>query len=128
MVANGFKINPYGGRFDVGDSTTQQGWNGWDPYSTTLTGVGTALSLDKFKVKDSISGVYAAIHIQNIGSASGGNCDGRRHQAACAPGVTGPGSLKIGASTYSVPVPDGGSTLALLGAALLGLGALRRLR
>ncbi|HTV02669.1 MAG TPA: hypothetical protein VMF13_19115 [Luteitalea sp.] len=126
MVGNGYSIQPYNGLFDVGGSGGK-GWNGADLYSVILQGTSTALVLDNFKVRDSVSGVYAGIHIQNIGSATGGDCDGSGNKPTCVPGRTGDGSLKIGASSI-VTVPDGGSALLMLGSVLTGIGLLARRR
>ncbi len=122
LTRDGFQINPYNGLFDVGGSGGQ-GWNGQDLYSTILTG-DIALSLADFLSQD--GGVLVALHIQNIGSATGGNCEGGSGPA-CAPGVAGPGSLKIGASggLDLTPVPEPASFV-LMGTGLLGALAARR--
>jgi len=78
------------------------------------------LSTADFAVLDSLGNLYAALHIQNIGSAKGGNCDGTGNPA-CVPGMNGPGSLKIGAPEITVPEP---STIILLGFAAI-VGCLR---
>jgi hypothetical protein len=114
-----FSINPYNGRFDVG-ATDQQNWNATTsgPYSTVLSG-NVALSTADFTALDSLGNLYAALHIQDIGSASGENCDGTNNPA-CVPGMNGPGSLKIGAPEFRIvrhEVPEP-SALALI---VLGL-------
>ena len=72
-----------------------------------------------------------ALHIQSIGSSSGGDCDGSGDEDPCIPGMAGEGSLKIG----GVFEPDGDipeipepSTVLLMGGALLGLGYWRKRR
>lgn len=113
-----FKINPYNGLFDVG-ATDQQNWNATTsgPYSTVLSG-NAPLSTSDFLSLDSLGNLYAAIHIQDIGSATGGNCDGEGNPA-CVPGMNGPGSLKIGAPTFSV-VPEPTTTMLLVIGATIG--------
>jgi len=121
LTPDGFQINPYNGLFDVGGSGGK-GWNGQDLYSTILTG-NMGLSINDF-LKG--GGVLVALHIQNIGSATGGNCEGGSGPA-CAPGVAGPGSLKIGAGGGDdlTPVPEPASFV-LMGTGLLGALAARR--
>lgn len=82
--------------------------------------------------KDAFRGTYAAPHIQNIGSATGGNCAAAApSRRVCAWG-DGPRiaqdrcAFTTPTATQTDAVPDGGSTLALLGAALSGLALLRR--
>jgi hypothetical protein len=96
-----FSISPYNGRFDVG-ATDMQNWNATTsgPYTTVLSG-NAALSTADFTALDSLGNLYAALHIQDIGSATGGNCDGTNNPA-CVPGMNGPGSLKIGAPEFRI--------------------------
>ena len=129
LTNNNYLINPYNGRFDLGEA----GGMGWDamtagPYSTVLSG-NAPLSTSDFLVLDSLGKLYAAIHIQSIGSATGGNCDGTGNPA-CVPGRAGPGSLKIGASDIRIikeVVPEP-SAVCLIGLAVafLCLGLRKR--
>jgi hypothetical protein len=104
LNSNSFSINPYNGDFDVG-GTGGQGWHATTtgPYSTVLSG-NASLSTADFITLDSLGNLYAAIHIQDIGSATGGSCDGTGNPA-CVPGMNGPGSLKIGAPDFTI-VPE----------------------
>jgi hypothetical protein len=127
LSANSFSINPYDGLFDVG-ADDMQGWNSTTtgPYVVKLSG-DAALSTADFTAFDSLGNLYAAVHIQDIGSATGEDCDGSGDKPACVPGMPGPGSLKIGAFTTipggKIPEP---STLGLFGVAALLLGLLKR--
>jgi hypothetical protein len=113
-----YSITPYDGRFDLG-GTHGQGWHAATSgaYSTVLSG-NAPLSTSDFAALDTLGKLYAALHIQDIGSASGGNCDGTGIPA-CVPGMNGPGSLKIGAPDLTtIPEP---SAMILLGiAAIVG--------
>jgi hypothetical protein len=121
---NSYSISPFGGKFDLG-GTGGQGWRDGPragAYSTVLSG-NLPLSTSDFTAFDSLGKLYAAIHIQNIGSATQGNCDGSGSPAVCAPGVNGPGSLKIGAPSIkivpvSVPEPSTFGLIWLLAAFL----------
>lgn len=128
LSPNGFNIDPYNGLFDVG-STGQKGWEGPDLYYTILSG-NTALSLTDFSGLDTLSKLGVALHIQNIGDSSGGDCDGNDDGTTdCVPVMTGAGSLKIGGlqggggTILDAPEP---ATSALLGAGLLALALLYR--
>ncbi len=125
LMPDGFQINPYNRMFAVGGSGGK-GWTGQDLYSTLLTGDSPLLLADF--LGDS-GGLYAALHIQNIGSATGGSCEGGGFGPACVPSVTGSGSLKIGASgdLQLTPVPEPAS-MVLVGSGLLGILAARRRR
>lgn len=133
LTPNGFSINPYTGLFDVGKSGGQ-GWSysGTGPYTTTLVGGGGVdLLLADFMTLDSLGNLQVALHIQDIGSASGGDCDGSGEKDPCVPGKEGDGSLKIGGTfTRDGEVPDvpEPSTMLLMGGALLGLAMLRKKR
>ncbi len=133
LSPNGFSISPYTGLFDVGGSGGQ-GWSysGSGAYTTTLIGGGGVdLLLSDFMASDSLGNLQVALHIQDIGSASGGDCDGSGEKAPCVPGQEGGGSLKIGgAFTLDEDVPEvpEPSTMLLMGGALLGLAALRKKR
>jgi hypothetical protein len=72
LMPGSFQINPYNGVIDLGGSGGK-GWTGLDLYSTLLTGDSPLLLADFFGAS---GGLYAALHIQNIGSATGGNCEG----------------------------------------------------
>jgi hypothetical protein len=130
LNSNSFSISPYGGDFDIGGSGSQ-GWNATTtgPYSTVLSG-NVAISTSDFMTLDTGGNLYAALHIQSIGNSSGGSCNGTS-DPACAPGVNGDGSLKIGAPT-AVNTTGGGipepATVCLLGAAGVALGFARRRR
>ena len=123
LSANSFSINPYPGDFDLGGDGSQ-GWVSGTPtpYSTTLTGVGNILTADMFNVLDTEGKVYVAVHLQNLSCSD---------STTCTPGQTGSGSLKVGGvfddgtvrETAVTPEP---ATFGLVGAALLGLGLLRR--
>lgn len=125
LDSNGYSISPYNGDFDLGGDGGQ-GWSDGPTsgsYSTVLSG-SSALSTSDFIATDTGNKLYAAIHIQAIGSASGGNCDGSGGPAACVPGIEGSGSLKIGAPSFrivqfNVPEP---STFLLIGLATAVLG------
>jgi hypothetical protein len=130
LNSNAYSISPYDGDFDLG-GTGGQGWHNGPTsgsYSTVLSG-NSPLSTSDFIVLDTGNKLYAAMHIQNIGSASGGSCDGSGSPAPCAPGVNGPGSLKIGAPNiriipFNVPEP---SSFCLIGlAATLYVSRLRK--
>lgn len=131
LNANAFTISPYTGAFDIGDSTTQHGWNGDSGYMAILSGDANLLLTDFLNAKDTLGKVSVALHIQDIGSASGEDCDGSGTKDPCDPTMTGPGSLKIGGlfrpdgDIPEVPEP---STVLLMGGALLGLGLLRKKR
>ena len=102
---NAYSITPYNGLFDLG-GTGSQGVNATTsgPYSAVLSG-NAPLSAADFIELDSLGNLYAAVHSQNIGSATGGNCDGAGNPAACVPGMPGTGSLKIGAPDVRI-VPE----------------------
>jgi hypothetical protein len=131
LSANAFSIPPYGGLFDIGVSGGQ-GWSATTtgPYSTILSGT-SPLSVANFTTKDSLGNLYAAVHIQGIGSSDGGDCDGSGEKDPCVPGMPGEGSLKIGAFVLNDPnvteVPEPATGL-LLGAGLLAVGAALRRR
>ena len=95
--ADAFAINPYNGLFDL-SGMGGLGWNGSDPYSTFVSSSQGAISVADFIATDSSGGqgVYVAMHIQNIGDANGQTCTGNATGTNCVPGMTGPGSLKIG--------------------------------
>jgi hypothetical protein len=127
LAANTFSISPYGGAFDVATNDAQ-GWNAitTGPYVAVLSG-NAPLSVADFTALDTLGNVYAAMHIQDIGTANGDSCNGTS-VPACAPGVTGDGSLKIGAA---VILPSGGSipeptSLCLIGIAAAAFGLVRR--
>jgi hypothetical protein len=128
LAANTFSISPYGGTFDVG-ANDSQGWNATTsgPYVAVLSG-NAPLSVADFTALDTGGNLYAAMHIQDIGSASGGDCDGSGDKPACVPGMNGSGSLKIGApiilpGTGGLPEP---ASLCLAGIAATVLGLVRR--
>lgn len=120
LSPNSFSMPPYAGLFDifVGDG---------DDLFTATFGADQSLSVDNFLAKDSLDYLFLALHIQSIGP---GDCDGFDDGTTnCLPGVTGDGSLKIGASYFDgglppeeIPEP---STVMLLGGGLACLIALR---
>ena len=125
---NFFSISPYGGNFDVGEKGGQ-GWNATTagPYVVVLSG-NAPLSTSDFLSLDTGGNLYAALHIQDIGNYRGGSCNGTS-MPPCAPGVSGPGSLKIGAPVaITVPGSDAPepASLCLLGIAAAVLGLVRR--
>ena len=133
LTPDGFTINPYDGKFDIGVNDNN-GWNydGAGVYMTTLSGGGGVdLLLSDFMVLDSLGNLQVAIHIQDIGDINGEDCDGADDPAPCVPGMEGDGSLKIGGTFKrdgdlpGVPEP---STMLLMGGALLGLGLLKKKR
>jgi hypothetical protein len=128
--SNAYAINPYNGLFDL-SGMGGLGWNGDDPYSTFLGSPQGAISVADFIAKDSSGGqgVYVAMHIQNIGDANGGNCTGNSTGTNCVPGMTGPGSLKIGGRLTETPPPSvpEPTSMVLLGTGLLA-GAWRAKR
>jgi hypothetical protein len=132
LDSNDYSINPYDGLFDVG-ATGGQGWNATTSgaYTTVLSG-NVPLSTSDFLALDSLGNLYAALHIQAIGSATGGSCDGAGDPAMCVPGMPGPGSLKIGAPDFRIVplvVPEPGTSclvlISLIGLALQGRRAIR---
>jgi hypothetical protein len=135
LSANAFTIQPYLGAFDIGDvgnpTGTAQGWNGDSGYTAVLSGNADLLLTDFLNALDSNGKVSVALHIQNIGSTSGGDCDGSGTKAPCDPTMTGPGSLKIGGTFKRdddvPPVPEP-STMLLMGGSLLALGYFRKRR
>jgi hypothetical protein len=126
LSSNAFSITPYSGDFDIGGSGGQ-GWSATTtgPYSTVLAG-NVAISTTDFLTLDTGGNLYAALHIQAIGNANGGTCDGES-TPPCAPGVNGDGSLKIGAPVVlpggDIPEP---TSLCLFGAATAALAMVRR--
>jgi len=130
LSPNGFSIQPYTGMFDIGGSGGQ-GWAGDSGYSTVLTFSG-AVTVSDFAFEDSLGNLAVAIHIQNIGSQSGGTCSGSDDGTTpCDPTQTGQGSLKIGGANPTpgdvTDVPEPG-TLSLIGLALLGAASVYRQR
>jgi hypothetical protein len=92
---------------------------------TVLSG-NVPISTSDFLALDTGGNLYAALHIQDIGTADGEICNGTSSRP-CAPGVSGPGSLKIGAPII-IPggdIPEPG-TLCLVGVAAMVLGFVRR--
>ena len=136
---NSFNITPYNGLFDVG-STGQQGWDGDDLYSTILTATGVSpLSTVSYLHLDSMGKVNVAMHIQNIGNYTGGDCSGNDNgTTSCIPGITGEGSLKVGGVVKSLEFPERAisafmfietpepATTALMGIGLVALAFIRR--
>ena len=121
LSSNAFSINPYNGLFDVGKSGSQ-GWNATaEPYSTILSAnINLAPADFFFKDSSGVNGVYAALHIQDIGP---NGCDGAKTISGtnpCVPGQTGSGSLKIGGSftEQQVAVAPEPASLLLLGTGL----------
>jgi len=124
LSPNSFNVPPYAGLFDITVG-------GGDNLFTTMFAADQYLTVYDFLAKDSLDYLFLAIHIQSIGP---GECDGFDDGATnCLPGVTGDGSLKIGASSYFLPpeeippeelVPEP-STFILLGGGLACLIALR---
>lgn len=136
LKADSFTISPYLGAFDIGDvgnpAGTQHGWDGNSGYTTVLAGNTDLFLTDFLNALDTKGKISVALHIQNIGSASGGDCDGSGTKAPCVPGMTGPGSLKVGGvfkrdggDIPEVPEP---STMLLMGGSLLALGYFRKRR
>lgn len=127
LSGNSFSISPYSGQFDVGDNSTSQNWNATTsgPYVAVLSG-NAPLSTSDFLGLDTGGNLYAALHIQDIGTSNGLSCNGAS-DPPCAPGVSGPGSLKIGAPTYLVgtDVPEP-TALSLFAAAAVLFGFVRR--
>jgi hypothetical protein len=122
-----FSITPYAGEFDVA-GTGGQGWSDTTlgAYVAVLSG-NAPLSVADFTALDTLGNLYAAMHIQDIGTANGDSCNGTS-VPACAPGVAGDGSLKIGAPLI---LPSGGgipepTSMCLIGIAAAALGLVRR--
>jgi len=135
LSSDAFTINPYLGAFDIGDvgnpTGTQQGWNGDSGYTAILSGNADLLLTDFLGALDSNGKVSVALHIQNIGSASGGDCDGSGTKDPCDPTKTGAGSLKIGGTferDEDIPGVPEPSTMLLMGGSLLALGYFRKKR
>jgi len=130
LSQDSFQIAPYTGMFDIGGS----GGGGWSSstgnYSTTLTFSGP-VTVNDFLFTDTGGLLFAALHIQNIGDASGGNCTGQTDgTTTCDPSQTGPGSLKIGALGDSGDVPEipEPTTFTLVAGGLLAAAAWRSRR
>src|SRR5262245_18666396 len=125
--SDGFSINPYNGLFDIGGNGGQ-GWKGDDGYVTTL--LGSNLTVANLTQTDSLGNIYVALHVQNIGSSSGGSCSGNDDgTTGCVPGMIGPGSLKLGGIINNTPeVPEPASMILLGGGVVALLSMRKRLR
>lgn len=122
-----FTIGPNGsiGFFDIGDETTQNGWDGDSGYSVILDGNQDLALIDFLNAFDTTTKLSVALHIQSIGP------DECNTPSTCIPGTVGGGSLFQGGTFKrdgdipDVPEP---STILLMGGALLGLGLLKKKR
>jgi hypothetical protein len=117
---NNNPLPPYNsGKFDLKIPTTGN-VNEFGIYSDTFSLSSFNLSPADFDFKDSSGLLFAAVHIGNCSAAPGST-------SACDPGLTGEGSIKVGALDPPVATPEP-ATLVLWGTTMAGMGWVARRR
>lgn len=111
---NGFTFNPAGGSVSP-------------LWTFTLGPVGdqTVFSFDATTITSSYNADKRAWDIEGMGMAMETGYSDTEGSYDIQLGQSG-ASFNFGAASYAPPIPDGGSSVALLGGAFLGLGAVRR--
>jgi len=117
---NNNALPPYNdGKFDLQIPSTGN-VNEFGTYSDTFSLASFDLNPADFDFKDSSGLLFAAVHIGNCGAAPGSPSD-------CDPGLTGDGSIKVGALDDLAPTPEP-TTLLLWGSTMAGMGWVARRR
>lgn len=117
---NNNALPPYNdGKFDLQIPPTGN-VNEFGTYSDTFSLASFNLNPADFDFKDSSGLLFAAVHIGNCSAAPGSTSD-------CDPGLTGEGSIKVGALNDLAPIPEP-TTLLLWGSTMAGMGWVARRR
>lgn len=117
---NNNALPPYNdGKFDLQIPPTGN-VNEFGTYSDTFSLASFNLNPADFDFKDSSGLLFAAVHIGNCSAAPGSTSD-------CDPGLTGEGSIKVGALNDLAPTPEP-TTLLLWGSTMAGMGWVARRR